>query len=89
MCTNNISNDNKKIINELNWNNKDNLKHTCTCKIHNEYSLENRCNFDNIVYQANISIQENNNIYKAYIGMISLNWKFRYHNDLLSFRNPI
>ena len=50
--------------------------------------LENKCNLDNTVYQANISAKENDNIDKAYIGMTSLNWKFRYYNHLQSFRNP-
>ena len=39
------------------------------------------------MYQANISAKENDNIDKAYIGMTSLNWKFRYYNHLQSFRN--
>ena len=61
--TNNISkitdNHNKKLINKLNWNNNENLKHSCNCKIQNECPLENKCNLDNIVYQANISAKEN------------------------------
>ena len=36
-CTNNISkitdNHNKKLINKLEWNNDDNLKYSCNCKI--------------------------------------------------------
>ena len=39
-CTNNISkitdNHNKKLINKLDWNNNDNLKHSCNCNIKNE-----------------------------------------------------
>ena len=77
-----------KLINKLDWNNNDNLKHSCNWKIKNECPLENKCNLDNIVYQANISAKENDND-KAYIGMASLNWKFRYYNHLQSLRNPI
>ena len=39
------------------------------------------------MYQANISAKENNNIDKAYIGMTSLKWKFRFYNHLQSYRN--
>ena len=47
-----------------------------------------KCNLDNIIYKANISTKEIDNNDKAYIGMTSLNWKFRYYNHLQSFRNP-
>ena len=77
-----IDNHNKELINKLNWNKKDNIKHTCNCNIHNEFPLENKCNLDSIVNQANISTKENRNIDKAYIGMSCLNWKFRYYNHL-------
>ena len=40
------------------------------------------------MYQANISTKENTTNDKAYRGMKSLNWKFRYHNPLQSFKNP-
>ena len=40
------------------------------------------------MYQTNISVKENDNIVKAYVGMTGLNWKFRYYNYLLSFWNP-
>ena len=52
----------------------------------NECPLRNKCNLDNIIYQANISANNNDNKDKAYIGMTSL--KFRYYNHLQSFRNP-
>ena len=71
-----IDNGNKKLINKPDWNNHDNLKHSCNCKIKNECSLGNKCNLDNIIYQANILGKENDNNDKAYIGMTSLNWKF-------------
>ena len=78
-CTNNISkiidNYNKKLINELDLNNNDNLKHSCNCKIKNECPLGNKCNLGNIVYQANVSAKENDN-------------NDRYYNPLQSFRNP-
>ena len=77
-CTNNISqindNYNKKLINKLDWNNNDNLKHSRNCKIENECPQGNKCNLDNIIYQAKISIKENDNNDKAYIGMTSLSW---------------
>ena len=56
------------------------------CKI--ECPLGNKCNLDNIVYQANISAKENDHNNNVYIGMASLNWTFRYYNHLQSFRNP-
>ena len=88
-CTDNISkiidNYSKKSINKLNWNNNDDLKHSCNCKIQNECSLENKCNLDNIVYQANISAKENHNTDRVYIGMTGLNKKFRFYNHLHSF----
>ena len=40
------------------------------------------------MYQTNISAKENDDIDKAYIGMTSVNLKFRYYNHLQSFRNP-
>ena len=73
----------------MDWNDNDNLRHSCNCKIKNECPLGNKYNLDNIVYEAIISNKENyNNNKKAYIGMTSLNWKFRYCNYLQSFRNP-
>ena len=54
----------------------------------NECPVEKKCNLDNIVYKANISAKENDNIDKANIGITSLTWKFRYYNHLQSFRNP-
>ena len=36
------------------------------------------------MYQVNISTKENDTDDKAYIGMTSLNWKFRYYNHLQS-----
>ena len=91
-CTNNISkmiDNHKKLIDKLNWNNNDNnLRHLCNCKIKDECQLGNKCNLNNIIYQANISTKENYTNEKAYIGMTSLKWKFRYYNDLQSFKNP-
>ena len=54
----------------------------------NECPLENKCNLDNVIYQANISTTENDTNDKAYVGMTNLNWKFRYYNHLQSFKNP-
>ena len=39
----------------------------CNCKIQNQCLLGNKSNFDNIMYHANISATENDNIDKAYI----------------------
>ena len=76
-CSNNISkvidNHNKKLKNKLDWNNNDNLKHACNCKIQNKCPLGNKCNLDDMVYQANISAKENDNNDKAYRGMAYLN----------------
>ena len=72
---------NKKLINKLDWNNNGYLRHSCYCKIKNEFPLRNKCNLDNIMYQANILPKEND---KAYISMRRLNWKFRYYNHLQS-----
>ena len=45
-CTDNISkiieNHNKKLINKLDWNNNDNLTHSCNCKIKNECPFGNK-----------------------------------------------
>ena len=72
-CPNNIykiiDNHNKKLINNLDWKNNDNLKHACNCKVQNDCPLGNKCNLDNIVYQANISARENDNNDKVYRGM--------------------
>ena len=54
----------------------------------NKCPLGNKCNLDNIIYQANISAKENNNNDKSYIGMTNFNWKFWYYNHLQSFKNP-
>ena len=85
-CTNNISkiidNHNKKLINKLDCNNNDNSKQSCNCKMKNDCQLVNKYNLDNIIYQANISTKKNDAKEKAYIGMTSLNWNFRYYNHL-------
>ena len=80
-----IDTHNKKLIYKLDLNNNDNLEYACNCKIKNEYSQRNKCNLDDNVYQAKISVKENYNNDKAYIVMTSLNWKFRYYNHLQSF----
>ena len=83
-CTNNISkiiDNHKKLINKLDWNNKENLKQSCNCKINKECFLGNKFNLNNITYQANVSTKENDTNEKTYIGMRSLNWKFRYYNQ--------
>ncbi len=49
-------------------NNNDNLKHLCNCKIKNECPLGNKCNLNDIIYQANIATKENDTNEKAYIG---------------------
>ena len=58
-CTKSISkiiDNHKELINKPDWNNKDNLKRACNSEIQNECILKkNKCNPDNIVYQANIS----------------------------------
>ena len=66
-------------MNKLNRNNNDNLIHVCNCKKQNECPLGIKCNYDN---KANISTKENDTNDKVYIGMTSLNWKFRYNNHL-------
>ena len=84
-CTNNISkiidNHNKKLINKLDWNDNDNLKHLYNWKIKYECPPGNKCSYNNIIYQANISTKENGTNEKAYLGMTSLSWKFRYYHD--------
>ena len=91
-CTNNISkiidNHNKKLINKLDCNNNDNLKHSCNNRNKNECPLGNKCNLNDIIYQADVASKENDTNDKAYIGITSLNWKFRYYNHLQSFKNP-
>ena len=54
-------------------------------KENNECAQGNKCSIDNIVYQANIYGQENNNNDKAFLGMTSINYKFRYYNHQQSF----
>ena len=53
----------------------------------NECPLENKCNLENIVYQANISAKENHNMDKAYVGMTSLSLKFRFGQMRCVFAN--
>ena len=91
-CTNNISKiiyyHYKKSIDKIYWNNNDKSKQSCNCKIKNECPLGNTCNLNNILYQSNISTKETNTNGKAYIGITSLNWKFRYYNVHQSLKNP-
>ena len=57
----------------MDWNNNNNLKHSCNCKIKNESPLEKKCNFNNIIYQDIILTKENDTNKKAYIGITNLN----------------
>ena len=41
-----------------------------------------------MIYQANILTKATNTHEKAYIGITSLNGKFRYYNYPQSFKNP-
>ena len=52
-----------------------------------ECPLKNKCNLNNIIYLDNILTIKDNINNKAYIDITSLNWKFRYHNHLQSFKN--
>ena len=76
-CTNNISkiidNHNKKLINKLDWNNNDNLRHLCNCKKKYKYPQGNKCNLDNITYstnslhvKCNLCLEEKIYIFKYY-----------------------
>ena len=62
-CSNNnskiIDNHHQKLIDKLYWNNNDNLKQSCTCKIKNECTVRNKCYLNNTIYQANIPTREN------------------------------
>ena len=51
--------------------------------------MSEKCDIQNIVNEANISSKEDNLNRKDYLGISSLNWKFRYYYHRQSFNNTL
>ena len=63
-------------------------KLTCRAKIFKWVLLGQKCNLNNIIYQANISTKEGSTNEKAYIDITALNWKYRFYNHIQSLKYP-
>ena len=69
--------------------NKETHKPPCNCRIKEECPIDGNCNWENILYQANIFPKEGNFNEKIYIRVSSLKWKIRYYNYIQPFNNPL
>ena len=80
-----ISSYNKKIINS---DNEANGK-TCNCRNKGNCSLDNKCLINKIVYKAEIETNNGTNKLstKVYFGISETEFKSRYKNHTMSFRN--
>ena len=84
-CTRNIGhiikNHNKKITES---SMEKSAEASCSCKEKNRCPLEGKCLVMNIVYIATVRIETNTS---SYVGMTGNNFKTRYYNHLMSFKN--
>ena len=80
-----ISSHSKKIINS---GNEENGK-TCNCKNKSDCPLDNKCLINKIVYKAEIETNNDTNELstKVYFGISETEFKSRYKNHTMSFRN--
>ena len=80
-----ISSHSKKIINS---GNEENGK-TCNCKNKSDCPLDNKCLINKIVYKAEIETNNDTNELstKVYFGISETEFKSRYNNHTMSFRN--
>ena len=80
-----ISSHNKKITNSYN---KINGK-TCNCRNKNNCPLDNKCLTDKTVYKAEVETNDGINELstKVYFGISETEFKSRYNNHTMSFRN--
>ena len=64
-----IYNNNKRIMANLNWKNKETKQPPCNCRIKEKCPLNGNCNQENVVYHVNIfskKVKFNN---ETYIGI--------------------
>ena len=80
-----ISSHNKKITNSYNETNGK----TCSCKNKSNCPLDNKCLTDKVVYKAEVETNDGINELstKLYFGISETEFKSRYNNHTMSFRN--
>ena len=85
-CTTNMANiiksHNQKILNE---NNEASDKKKCNCRSKNLCPLDGACLTKNIIYEATVTTSSGNAM--TYIGMTEHEFKTRYNNHKLSFKD--
>ena len=85
-CTTNMANiiksHNQKILNE---NNEASDKKKCNCRSKNLCPLDGACLTKNIIYEATVTTSSGNT--RTYIGMTEHEFKTRYNNHKLSFKD--
>ena len=83
--TNLISSNNKKVTNSDNQTNGK----TCNCRNKSNCPLDNKCLADKIIYKAQVKTNDGINelSIKAYFGISETEFKSRYNNHTMSFRN--
>ena len=83
--TNIISSHNKKVtISDNETNGK-----TCNCRNKSKFPLDNKCLTNKIVYKAEVKLNDGINKLstKVYFGISETEFKSRYKNHIMSFRN--
>ena len=58
----------------------------CNCRDRNNCPMNRNCRVENVVYKCVVSATENSEV-QVYIGIAEGDWKQRYYNHTLSFRN--
>ena len=92
-CTKNmyniLSNHNKRLLNELITRDRNPDMKSCNSRNKEECLLGGRCNSRNVIYQACISLMEQQRDgERVYIEISAGNWKQRCYNHKHSFSNP-
>lgn len=80
-----IDSNNKKKLNQQK-NNCANQDNNCNCRTKDQCPLQNKCQTQNIVYQATVT-QKNTQKTETYIGMTETTFKTRYANHKQSFKH--
>ena len=78
-----ISNHNKAVISKSTRTNNQ-TKNSCNCRKPNECPMDENCNVESVIYQAEVTTETAK---ETYIGLCDTAFKLRYKNHVSSFRN--
>ena len=79
-----ISSHNKKIMNKQEPTSQEKQ---CNCRNKSECPLDGNCQISNVVYKADVFVNNNENPEKIYIGFTCNKFKITYNSHMSSFQN--